>query len=61
MRMRKCERNSSADTEVREEGGGDAKAETPLQPMVQTMVRQDTSSEVPYINVVLGFALSIHL
>lgn len=29
--MRKCERNSSADTKVSEEGRGGAKAEIPLQ------------------------------
>ena len=42
--MRICESNSSADTKVREEGGGGgapgARAEIPLQPMVKTMVRQ---------------------
>jgi len=41
--VRRCERNNSADTKVREEGGGggaqDAGAETfPLQPMMKTMV-----------------------
>ena len=42
--MRICERNSSADTKVSEEGEGGgapgAGAEIPLQPMVKTMVRQ---------------------
>ena len=42
--MRICERNHSAGTKVREEGGGGgapgARAEIPLQPMVKTMVRQ---------------------
>ena len=42
--MRICERNSSADTKVSEEGeGGGAPgtgAEIPLQPVVKTMVRQ---------------------
>ncbi|KAK4810890.1 hypothetical protein QYF61_013298 [Mycteria americana] len=42
--MRKCERNSYADTKVNEEGGGGgapgARAEIPLQPMVKTMVTQ---------------------
>ena len=39
-----CERNNSADTKSSEEGGGGrapgARAEIPLQPMEQTMVRQ---------------------
>jgi len=45
-RVRRCERNNSADTKVSEEGrgGGGAQnvgAETlPLQPMMKTMVRQ---------------------
>ena len=42
--VRRCERNNSADTKVREEEGGGgapgAGAEIPLQPMVKTMVRQ---------------------
>ena len=42
--MRRCERDNSADTKVREEGGGGgapgARAEIPLQPVVKTMVRQ---------------------
>ena len=42
--MRRCERNNSADTKVREEGGGGGApgtgAEIPLQPMVKTMARQ---------------------
>ena len=42
--MRRCERNNSADTKVREEGGGGgvpgAKAEISPQPMMKTMVRQ---------------------
>ena len=42
--MRRCERNNSADTKVREEGGGGgapgAGAEIPLQPVGKTMVRQ---------------------
>ena len=42
--VRRCERNSSADTKVSEEGGGGgapgAGAEIPLQPIVKTMVRQ---------------------
>jgi len=43
--VRICERNNSADTKVREEGGGggarDARAESfPLQPMEKTLVRQ---------------------
>ena len=43
-RVRIYERNNSADTKVREEGGGGgapgARAELLLQPMVKTMVRQ---------------------
>ncbi|CAM9181305.1 unnamed protein product, partial [Bubo scandiacus] len=42
--VRMCERNNSADTKVNEGGGGGgapgARAEIPLQPMVQPMVRQ---------------------
>ncbi|GAB0205629.1 hypothetical protein GRJ2_003028500 [Grus japonensis] len=42
--VRRCERNSPADTEVSEEGGGggapDARAEIPLQPLEKTTVRQ---------------------
>ncbi|GAB0205849.1 acid sphingomyelinase-like phosphodiesterase 3b [Grus japonensis] len=41
--VRRCERNNSADTKVREEGGGGApgtRAEIPLQPLEKTMVRQ---------------------
>ena len=42
--MRTCERNNSADFKVSEEEGGlgapGAKAETPLQTVVKTMVRQ---------------------
>ena len=42
--MRLCERNNSADSKVREEGGREgapgAKAEIPLQPVMKTMVRQ---------------------
>ncbi|GAB0182083.1 epimerase family protein SDR39U1 [Grus japonensis] len=42
--VRRCERNSSADTQVSAEGGGGgapgARAEIPLQPMEKTMVRQ---------------------
>ena len=45
--VRKCERNNSADTKVSEEGGGGgapgARAEIPLQPVVQTMVMQVVS------------------
>ncbi|CAM9267070.1 unnamed protein product [Bubo scandiacus] len=43
-RVRMCERNNSADTKISEEGGGGgapgARAEIPLQPLVQTMVGQ---------------------
>ena len=43
-RVRPCQRNNPVDTKVSEEGGGgDApgtRAETPLQPVVKTMVRQ---------------------
>ena len=43
-RLRKCERNDSADTKISEEGGRGgapgARAEIPLQPMEKTMVRQ---------------------
>lgn len=42
-----CERNSSADTQVNEEGGGDAPgagAEIPLQPMLQRMVRSPSEN-----------------
>ena len=42
--MRICERNNSADTKVREEGGGGGApgtgGEIPLQPVVKVMVRQ---------------------
>ena len=42
--MRICERNNSADTQVSEAGGGGGgpgtRAEIPLQPVVQPMVRQ---------------------
>jgi len=42
-RVRICEKNNSADTKVIEEGRGagvpGARAETPLQPLVKTMVR----------------------
>ncbi|CAM9633173.1 unnamed protein product, partial [Bubo scandiacus] len=42
--VRICERNNPADTKVSEEGGGGgipgAREEIPLQPMVQTLVRQ---------------------
>jgi len=41
--VRLCERNNSADTKVSQEGGGGApgiRAEIPLQPVEQTMVRQ---------------------
>jgi len=42
--VRKCERNSPADTKVSEEGEGggapDARAEIPLQPLVKTIVMQ---------------------
>ena len=42
--MRLCERNNSADTKVREEGGGGGApgtgAEIPLQPVGKTTVRQ---------------------
>ena len=45
--VRKCERNNSAGTRVSEEGGGGgapgARAEIPLQPVVQTMVMQVVS------------------
>lgn len=40
--MRICEKNSSADTQVNEEGGGDAVgagADIPLQPVLQPVVR----------------------
>ncbi|PKU31466.1 hypothetical protein llap_18230 [Limosa lapponica baueri] len=43
-RVRKCERNNSADTKVNEEGGGGGVsgtgAEIPLQPVVKTVVTQ---------------------
>jgi len=42
--VRICERNNSADPKVSEEGGGEgapsAGADVPLQPVVQTTVRQ---------------------
>ncbi|GAB0180577.1 AN1-type zinc finger protein 5-like [Grus japonensis] len=42
--MRRCERNSSADTQVSADGGGGgapgAEAEIPLQPVEKTMARQ---------------------
>ncbi|GAB0205507.1 acid sphingomyelinase-like phosphodiesterase 3b [Grus japonensis] len=42
--VRRCERNSPADTNVSEEGGGGgapgARAEIPLQPLEKAMVRQ---------------------
>jgi len=42
--VRICERNSSADTQVRQEGGGGgalgAGAEIPLQPVVKTTVTE---------------------
>jgi len=45
--VRICERNNSADTKVSKEGGGGdapgAKAELPLQPMINTMMRQVVS------------------
>ncbi|GAB0187099.1 epimerase family protein SDR39U1 [Grus japonensis] len=39
-RLRRCERNSPADTQVSAEGGGGGGAEIPLQPVEKTMVRQ---------------------
>ncbi|KAJ7395427.1 Serine/threonine-protein kinase DCLK1 [Pitangus sulphuratus] len=45
-----CERNSSADTKISEEGGGgdapDARAEMPLQPMVKTTSGSHEQSEI---------------
>ncbi|GAB0190694.1 acid sphingomyelinase-like phosphodiesterase 3b [Grus japonensis] len=40
--VRRCERNSPADTQVSEGGGGapGARAEIPLQPLEKTMVKQ---------------------
>ena len=59
--MRRCERNNSADTKVREEGGGGgapgAGAEIPLRPVVKTMVRQ----AVPLQPMEVHGAADIHL
>jgi len=60
--VRVCERNNSADTKVREEGGGgtapDARVETfRLQPMMKTMVRQ----AVPLQHMEIHNGADIHL
>ena len=59
--VRRCERNNSADTKVREEGGGGgapgAGAEIPLQPVVKTMVRQ----AVPLQPMEVNGGADIHL
>ena len=52
--MRICERNNSADTKVREEGGGGgapgARAEIPLQSVVKTMARQPVPLQPMEVN-----------
>ena len=59
--MRICERNNSADTKVREEGGGGGapgtRAEIPLQPVGKTMVRQ----AVPLQPMEVNGGADIHL
>jgi len=59
--VRRCERNSPADTRVSEEGGRgdapDARAEIPQQPVEKTMVRQ----AVPLQPVEVHGGADIHL